>query len=119
MNNYGYTKTERKTDPERIAYTIDQATLLIYTDMYMKKKILNYVVVVEPDTRTGTNEPCYAAYCPALGLADSGDSIEEALANMQNLVLFHVHMLKKEREKIPVEQTDKSIVTTLRVAYPS
>lgn len=119
MNNYVTIKIARTTYHIRTAGNIDRATHLIYTDMYMKKKILNYVVVIEPDTRTGTNEPCYAAYCPALGLADSGDSIEEALINMQSLVLFHVQMLKREREKIPVEQTDKSIVTTLRVAYPS
>ncbi len=85
----------------------------------MKKKILNYIVVVEPDKRTGTNAPCYVAYCPTLGLADDGDTIEEALERIQELIRFHLKTLKKENEIIPIGHLEKSLVTTVQVAYPN
>lgn len=87
--------------------------------MRMEKKILNYFVVLEPDTRTGTHESCYAVYCPSLGLTDSGDTIEDALGNIKKLIEFHLESLKKEHEPFPVEQTAKSMVATVQVALPA
>ncbi|MBI4599501.1 type II toxin-antitoxin system HicB family antitoxin [Candidatus Uhrbacteria bacterium] len=82
----------------------------------MEKKILNYLVVLEPDTRSGTNEPCHAVYCPLLGLSDSGDTIEDALKNMQALIEFHLKSLQKENEPLPIEESGKSMVATVQVA---
>ncbi|MDP2630639.1 MAG: type II toxin-antitoxin system HicB family antitoxin [Candidatus Uhrbacteria bacterium] len=85
----------------------------------MEKKILNYLVVLEPDTRSGTGESCYAVYCPLLGLSDSGDTIEDALQNMQALIEFHLISLQKENEFFPVEESGKSMVATVQVALPA
>ena len=49
----------------------------------MDKKVLNYRVIVEPDVRTGSGKPCFCAYCPTLGVADDGDTIDEALTNIK------------------------------------
>jgi predicted RNase H-like HicB family nuclease len=56
----------------------------------VKYKYLNYLIIVQPDKRTGAGEACYSVYCPNLGLADSGDTIEEAIDNMQKLIGFHL-----------------------------
>lgn len=53
----------------------------------MNTKILNYRVVVEPDERTGSNKPCFVAYCPTLGVADDGDTIDEALGNIREAIV--------------------------------
>ncbi len=52
----------------------------------METTILNYHVVVEPDTYTGTDEPCFTAYCYELGIADGGDTIEEALERIKDAI---------------------------------
>ncbi len=85
----------------------------------MKKKILQYLVIVEPDERTGTEEACYSIFCPTLGLADSGDTVEEALERMRNLIRFHLQCLKKEGKAIPKERTERSLVATVRVPFPA
>jgi len=50
----------------------------------METKVLNYRIIIEPDTRTGSNKSCYSGYCPTLGIADSGDTVEEAIANIKH-----------------------------------
>lgn len=77
----------------------------------MDTKVLNYRIIVEPDTRTGTNEPGYSAYCPTLGLADGGDTIEETIANMKKLIAFHVECLIDEKQTIPVDSEEEIVVT--------
>jgi len=64
-------------------------------------KDLTYRVVVEPDKRVGARQQCFTAYCPTLGLADDGDTLEEALKNVKALIKFHVESLAAEGEEIP------------------
>lgn len=49
----------------------------------MQTKVLNYRIIIEPDQETGTNKPGFTAYCPTLGIADDGDTVEEALKNIK------------------------------------
>lgn len=67
----------------------------------MEKYILNYRVIVEPDTRLGTNEKCFTAYCPTLGVADDGDTIDEALENIREGIQCHIEALVKDGEEVP------------------
>ena len=87
----------------------------------VKTKVLNYRVIIEPDERTGTNEPGFSAYCPTLGLADGGDTIEETIDNMKSLIKFHVECLVKDGEEIPIDKDEEIIVTTkveIKSDYP-
>lgn len=77
----------------------------------METKVLNYRIIIESDTRTGTNEPGYAAYCPTLGLADGGDTIEEAVENIKKLIVFHIECLVKERESVPFDSEEEMLLT--------
>ncbi len=52
----------------------------------MQTRILNYRVMVKPDQYTGTDKPCYTAYCPALGVADGGDTVKEAMRNITGAI---------------------------------
>jgi len=67
----------------------------------METKILNYRIIIEPDKRTGSNTSCYSALCPILGIADSGDTIEEAIEN-----------IKKRIEVEPIYQISTSSETS-------
>ncbi len=78
----------------------------------MEAKVLNYRIIIEPDKRIGTNEPGYAAYCPTLGLADGGDTIEEAIENIKKLITFHIECLAKDKQPIPVDNEEELVLTT-------
>lgn len=81
----------------------------------MQTKILNYRIVIEPDQYTGTNKPCYTAYCPTLGVADGGDTIEEALKNVQGAIEAFVESLVEDKLPVPVDNLDGDIVTSTKV----
>lgn len=81
----------------------------------MQTTILNYRVIVEPDRRTGTDEPCFTASCPTLGVASDGDSIEEAIANVTEAVSAYVAFLVRREEFVPADDPEKEILTTTQV----
>lgn len=61
---------------------------------------LQYRVVVTKDPETGS----VVAAVPALGIADQGADVPEALANIKAMVAFHVECLQEEGEPIPGEK---------------
>lgn len=85
----------------------------------MKASVLNYRVIVEPDYETGTNNPGFSAFCPTLGLADDGDTVEEALKNIKKMIIFHLKCLKEEGEVIPSADRDDALITNLSVDLPT
>ena len=83
----------------------------------MKQKLANYTVIIEKEKRTGTNELCFTASVPFLGLATEADSIEEAEKEINALIQFHLESLTQEGEEIPIE-TSNSFVTKTEVRIP-
>lgn len=79
---------------------------------------MEYRVVIAPDVRTGSGERCFTAFVPVLGIATDGDSVEEALQNIQEMIAFHLECLRKERQSLPMEQPMNDFITTARVAVP-
>lgn len=67
----------------------------------METKVLNYRIIVEPDKETGTNKPGYTALCPTLGVADDGNTIEEALHNVRNAIQAYVDSLIADHLPVP------------------
>ncbi|MBI2327151.1 type II toxin-antitoxin system HicB family antitoxin [Candidatus Curtissbacteria bacterium] len=67
----------------------------------MEKLVLNYRVIIEPDVRVGTNEKCFTAYCPTLGIADDGSSIDEALESIKEGIECFIEALIKEGKEVP------------------
>jgi antitoxin HicB len=71
-------------------------------------KILNFTVVMTPDTTGG-----YVVTCPALpGLVTEGDSLEEARAMATDAIQGYLESLKKDGEPIP---KDESITEQLAI----
>lgn len=82
------------------------------------KKNLNYQVIIYPDRTVGSNKFCFTAFCPALEVADSGKSIEEAFENVKSLIRFHLECLKKEKTAIPKSfvSENEDLISTAKVS---
>lgn len=81
-------------------------------------KVLNYRIIVTPDTQTGTGKAGYTAFCPTLGVADDGDTVEEALRNVKGAIQAYVDSLVEDKKIVPVDQPQQDIVTTTQIAAP-
>lgn len=84
----------------------------------MKQRIANYTVIIEKEKRTGTNQFCYTAFVPMLGIATEANTIEKSEKAATALIKFHLESLVQEGEEIPVE-TENSFVTKATVKLPS
>ena len=85
----------------------------------MQTQILQYRIIITPDTQTGTNQAVYTASCPLLGIADDGTTIEEALQNIKGAIEAYVESLAEDGEIIPIDHPENDIVTTTHVQAPS
>jgi predicted RNase H-like HicB family nuclease len=85
----------------------------------MQKTVLNYRVIVEPDTRVGTNEKCFSAYCPTLGIADDGDTIDGVLESMKEGIQCYVEALTKEGKDVPEpDNLSEGLVSGISISIP-
>ena len=84
----------------------------------MQTKVLNYRVIIEPETYPDGSK-VYNAYCPTLGIADYGDSVEEVLESIKDGISLAVESLAKERGDIPFDNLEEQIVTSTQVKVPS
>lgn len=82
------------------------------------KKYFEYRVLITPDIRAGSRERCFTAFVPILGIATSGDTVEEAYKGVQELIAFHLESLQKEGKPVPIEQPTEEFIATARVAVP-
>ena len=80
----------------------------------MQTRDLNYRIIIEPEKQG--KKSVYNAYCPTLGLADYGDSIDEAIKNIKSLIKFHVESLLEEGAQVPPENTTQEIITSTTVS---
>lgn len=80
----------------------------------MQKQVLNYRIIIEPE-KMG-RKVVYNAYCDTLGLADYGDSIEEAIKNIKSLIKFHIKCLLEDGLEVPKEDAEKELITSTKVS---
>lgn len=83
----------------------------------MQTKVLNYRVIVEPEEYPN-GDKVYNAYCPTLGVADYGDTIEKALESIKDGISLAVESLAKEKAEIPSDNIADQIVTQTQINYP-
>lgn len=80
----------------------------------MQKKILNYRIIIEPETYDD-GSTVYVAYCPSLGISDYGDSVEEVLKSIRDGIQLAIESLAKEKKEIPVDNIERQIITSATV----
>lgn len=64
----------------------------------MQKQVLNYRIIIEPE-KIG-RKTVYNAYCPTLGVADYGDSIDEVLKSIKDGIELAMECLRDEGKEI-------------------
>ncbi|MBU0978915.1 MAG: type II toxin-antitoxin system HicB family antitoxin [Patescibacteria group bacterium] len=84
---------------------------------HQKKTVLDYRVILKPDKRLGSEQSCYVALCPTLGVADDGNTPQEAIANIRSTILFHLECLQKEDKEIPVDNPNEEMVTNTQIPF--
>lgn len=83
--------------------------------MIMHRMVLNYRVIVTPDQETGSGDSVFTAFCPTLGVADDGKTVEEALKNVQGAIKSYVDSLVEEDLPVPIDQPEHDFVTTTSI----
>lgn len=84
----------------------------------MQTNILNYRIIITPDTQTGTGKAGYTALCPTLGVADDGDTIDEAIQNVKGAIQSYVDSLVADKQLVPMDDPGKDLVTTTQINVP-
>lgn len=82
----------------------------------MQRKVLNYRIIIEPE-KMG-KRTVYNAYCPTLGVADYGDSIDEVLKSIKDGIDLALECLADGGKEIPVDNVKEQTVTTTEVKVP-
>lgn len=83
----------------------------------MQDKVLNYRIIVEPEKQG--KKTVYNAYCPTLGVADYGDSIDEVLASIKDGIELAIEYLVKEGKEVPVDAPEKGMIASAQVKAPA
>lgn len=81
----------------------------------MKKKVLNYSVIIRSDIRTGTSKKCYSAYCPTLDVYSEGDTFELAQKNIKHAIELALEVLAESNQALPIEP-ENTILTQVQLA---
>ena len=79
----------------------------------MEKHVFNYRVIIEPE-KMG-KKTVYNAYCPTLGVADYGDSIEEVLESIKDGIQLAIECLLEENKEVPKDNIDEQLIATVHI----
>ena len=82
----------------------------------METKVLNYRIIVTPEKQG--RKTVYNALSPTLGVADWGNSIDQALTHIQEAIECHLESLAKHNVPIPLEESSDFMVATTTVSLP-
>lgn len=89
----------------------------IYAVMSVSKtqRLRQYRLVIEKEQPRGKKRAIYNAYCPTLGLADFGSTIDSAVANITKLISFHIESLAELGYPVPDERDTTMVITSVSV----
>jgi len=77
---------------------------------------IHYRLIIEKDLASGKKKRItYNAYCPALGLADCGETIDKAISNITKLISFHIESLVELGYRVPNEYDATTVLTSVAV----
>jgi len=80
----------------------------------MEKHVLNYRVIIEPE-KIG-KKTVYNAYCPTLGVADYGDSVERVLESIKDGIRLAIDCLLEEKKEVPKDNVNEQLITTVNIS---
>lgn len=80
----------------------------------MEKKVLNYRIIIEKE-KYEDGSPVYSAYCPTLGVADYGDTVEAVLTSIKDGIELMIEALAKDGEEVPTDHIENQIIANTKV----
>lgn len=83
----------------------------------MQTQILDYRIIIEPEKQG--KKIVYNAYCPTLGVADWGNSVDDVLKSIKDGIELAIECLVEEGKEVPVDNLKKGIVTSAQVKAPA
>ena len=95
---------------------VDKRLCRWYKIIAMEKTVLNYQVILEKE-KYPNGEFVYTVYCPALDIADYGDTIEAALESIKEALGLRLEVLAQEGEKIP-QESQNTLITQVSIIPP-
>lgn len=81
----------------------------------MEKKVLNYRIIIEKERSGRKGRYVFNAYCPTLGIADYGNTIDQAIDRITSLMHFHIESLIEEKYPVPVEKDATTVITSIAI----
>lgn len=82
----------------------------------MQTQILNYRIIIEPEKQG--RKTVYNAYCPTLGVADYGDSVEDVLKSIKDGIELAIECLVEKGEDVPADKIENQVITSTQVKAP-
>lgn len=67
----------------------------------MDTKVLNYRIIIEPEIDKKTGKKVYTSFCPKLGVADWGNTVEQSMARIQEGIECHLEALAQLKSPLP------------------
>lgn len=86
--------------------------------LQMETLVLNYRIIIEPEIEEKTGRKIYTAFCPRLGVADWGKTLEEAINHIKEGIECYLQSLIKHKKPIPSQDSTEFMVTTAEVFLP-
>jgi len=85
----------------------------------MEKKVLNYRIIIEKERSDKKGKYVFNAHCPTLGVADYGNTIDQAIERITSLIQFHIESLIEEKYPVPIEEDVTTVITSVSIKTPS
>ncbi len=85
--------------------------------MNMEIKVLNYRIIITPEKHEG--KIVYNALCPALGVADWGETIDQAIQHIQGAMECYIEALMEDKQPIPSPDEPNFTISTATVNISS
>ncbi|MBI5613299.1 type II toxin-antitoxin system HicB family antitoxin [Candidatus Gottesmanbacteria bacterium] len=82
----------------------------------MQTTILDYRIIIEPEEHKG--KTVYTAFCPALGVADWGQTIEASKQHIQEAIQCQIESMIKQKSPIPPADSPEFTITMASVTLP-
>jgi len=80
----------------------------------MNTKQFNYRIIVEKE-KEDNGKDVYIAYAPSLGISDFGQTVEQAVLNMEIAIKLYVETLYELKQPVPEQDTNDYFVTTRKI----
>lgn len=84
----------------------------------MEIKFLDYHIVIEPDIQEDTGDRVYSAFCPNLGVAAWGKTVDETITHAKEAIESYVKSFTQHGKPIPSLRPGEEIVVRTQIRLP-